>query len=145
MALSQKCQYSLRALFELARRQGGGPVRAATIAELQDIPARFLEVLLSQLKQGGFVTSRRGREGGYWFVGEPADVTIGRIVRFCDGPIAPVECMTDESKTCGAGPGCAFMPTWVEARKAVSDVYDNTTFQDLVDRDNEAAAPSYDI
>ena len=63
MLVSQKCQYALRALFELAKRNGEGPVKIAAIAKAQAIPPRFLEVILSQLKQGSFVESQRGSEG----------------------------------------------------------------------------------
>ncbi len=65
MLVSQKSQYALRAVFELARRNGGLPVKIADIAEAQAIPQRFLEVIMNQLKQGGFVESRRGKRGGY--------------------------------------------------------------------------------
>ncbi len=61
MAVTQKCQYALRALFELARRKGEGPVPAGGIADRQAIPKRFLEVILHQLRQGGFVDSQRAR------------------------------------------------------------------------------------
>ncbi len=144
MALSQKCQYSLRAMFELAKRHGQGPVKASAIAETQEVPARFLEVLLAQLKQGGFVESRRGREGGYWFAGDPSDVTVGQIIRFADGSISPIDGLTDGSGR-GPSPGAAFMPLWDRVSKAISGVYDTTSFQDLVDRERETSVPSYDI
>ncbi len=63
MHISQKCQYALRAIFELAKRKGQGPVKIAETAEAQAIPLRFLEVILSQLKQGEFVSSQRGNKG----------------------------------------------------------------------------------
>ena len=65
MGVSLKCQYGLRALFELARREGEGLVRLTEIAEKQAIPGRFLENILNQLRQGGFVESRRGKDGGF--------------------------------------------------------------------------------
>ena len=64
MFVSQKCQYALRAVFELAKQYGKGPTKILHIAELQAIPVRFLEVILVQLKRGGFVDSQRGKEGG---------------------------------------------------------------------------------
>ena len=77
MLISQKDRYALRALFELAKRHGGRPIKVAEIAAAQAVPARFLEVILTELKQAGFVTSRRGRYGGYLLAREPADLTIG--------------------------------------------------------------------
>ena len=65
MSVSLKCQYGLRALFELARRAGNGPTRIQEIAEAQAIPPRFLENILNQLRRGGFVESRRGKAGGF--------------------------------------------------------------------------------
>ena len=79
MAISQKCQYALRAVFELAKHYGQGPVKIADIAKAQAIPLRFLEVILSQLRQGGFAGSRRGNEGGYLLVRSPREFATGHI------------------------------------------------------------------
>jgi len=136
MRVSQKCQYALRAIFELAKRNGQGPVKIAEIAEIQAIPPRFLEVILSQLKQAGFVGSRRGNEGGYFLTREPADLSVGDIIRFVHGSIGPVMCVLDdeENKKCLLYGDCVFMPMWKEAQQAVLDVYDSTTFEILVER-----------
>lgn len=136
MLISQKCQYALRAIFELAKRREDGPVKIADIAEAQAIPKRFLEVILSQLKQGSFVTSQRGSEGGYTMARVPSDLTVGEIIRFIQGPIGPVDCLaTESSEKCPLYGDCVFLPMWQEAADAISEVYDKTTFQDLVERD----------
>ncbi len=149
MFISQKCQYALRGLFELAKRRGRGPVKIAEIAESQAIPPRFLEVILSQLKQGGFVESRRGAEGGYMLVRLPQQLTVGEVIRFVEGPVGPVECVAENSKDkCPLYGNCAFLPMWERAKKAVSDVYDNITFQELVDEEKrmqDKYVPSYAI
>ncbi len=138
MLVSQKSQYALRAVFELARRNGGLPVKIADIAEAQAIPQRFLEVIMSQLKQGGFVESRRGKQGGYLLVRSPEDLKIGEVLRFVEGPLGPVGCvMGGAKKDCRLYGNCAFLPMWEKVRNAVSDVYDKTTFQDLVDQQAE--------
>lgn len=82
MLISHRCQYALRAIFELAKRSNQGPVKIAQIAEVQAIPVRFLEVILSQLKQGRFVASRRGNRGGYILAYSPAELTVGAVIRF---------------------------------------------------------------
>jgi Rrf2 family protein len=89
MGVSQKCQYALRAVYELASRGSAEPVRIADLAKAQAIPARFLEVIMAQLKQAGVVASRRGNEGGY-LLGRPAsEITVGKLIRFIDGPTHP--------------------------------------------------------
>lgn len=149
MHISQKCQYALRAIFELAKCKGQGPVKIAGIAEVQAIPLRFLEVILSQLKQGEFVSSQRGNKGGYILDRSADELTIGEVMRFIQGSVAPVECITTGSKDkCPLYGDCAFLPMWKEVEEAISGVYDNTTFQDLVDQEkqrNEKMVPRYSI
>ena len=132
--VSQKCQYAIRAVFELAKRKGGGPVKISDIAEAQAIPPRFLEVILNQLRRAGFVHSRRGATGGYFLVRQPESMTVGEIVRFVEGPLAPVACMTDKSAgACALDGNCAFIGMWRRVAAAISEIYDGTSFQDLVD------------
>ncbi len=110
MLVSQKCQYALRASFELARRWGQGPVKIGLIAQVQAIPIRFLEVILNQLKRGGFVASQRGSDGGYFLVKEPATLTVGMLIRFVQGPIGPIDCVADpEQEDCPLYGGCALL------------------------------------
>ena len=147
--VSQKCQYALRAVFELAKRNGRGPTRIAEIAGAQAIPPRFLEVILGQLKQGDFVASRRGPAGGYVLARDPEGFAIGEVIRFVEGPIGPVDCVTDHAEQdCPLQGDCVFLGMWERAREAVSTVYDSTTFQDLVDEDvrrKRCYVPSYSI
>lgn len=134
MSVSQKCQYALRAVFELARRRGEKPTSIREIAEAQAIPAKFLELILTQLRKGGLVESRRGVHGGYFLAVPPTALSAGRIIRFIDGPFAPVRCLGDSRGVdCPLYDNCAFMNMWIQARDAVAEVYDNTTFQDLMD------------
>jgi len=149
MWVTQKCQYALRALFELAKREKEGVVRSADIAANQAIPKRFLEVILHQLRQGGFVDSQRGKEGGF-FLSRPAnEITVGEIIRFIDGPINPVDCQLNKPRgRCGLQGGCVFLSLWDEARTALEQVYDTKTLRDLVDREQASLAdqaPQYVI
>lgn len=149
MLISRKCQYALRAVFELSRHHGQGPVKIAEVANAQAIPPRFLEVILSQLKQAGFVASQRGNEGGYIMARSPEKLTVGEVIRFIEGPLGPVGCMADDStQDCPLYGGCVFLPMWEKVGKAISDVYDNMTFQDLVEQDRQGAGtyvPAYSI
>jgi Rrf2 family protein len=136
MSISQKCQYSLRSVFELAKHQGEGPLKIADIAKAQAIPTRFLEVILNQLKQAGFVESRRGSTGGYVLTRPRATLKVGEIIRFIEGPLSPVQCIAGSSgERCPLHGDCAFLPMWDRVRDALSTVYDTTTFEDLVEQE----------
>ena len=150
MRHSQKCQYALRAVFELAKGYGRGTRRIADIAEAQAVPPRFLEVILAQLKQGKFVTSQRGNQGGYQLAREPSGLTVGEIIRFVDGPLGPVGCVAGEGDgaECPLRGKCVFLPMWERAKEALSGVYDSVTFEGLIEEErlmNDRHAPSYQI
>ena len=98
MPISQKTQYAVRAVFELAKRRGTGATKIGEIAEAQAIPQRFLENILNKLKGAGFVESVRGKDGGYVLAREPKDLTVGEVLRFVEGPFAPVECASGSKK-----------------------------------------------
>ena len=138
MTLSQKCQYAVRAVFELSKHQGEGPIKTGDIADAQAIPVRFLELILRQLRQGGFVESRRGVQGGYLLAAEPDTLTVGDVIRFIDGDPTPVTCANDTPESdCPLFGRCAFTRLWTRARNAVKEIYDGTTFQDLVDEQED--------
>jgi Rrf2 family cysteine metabolism transcriptional repressor len=133
MPISQKTQYAVRAVFELAKRQGRGATKISEIADAQAIPQRFLENILNHLKGGGFVESVRGKEGGYLLVRPAKELTVGQVLRFVEGPLSPVECMVDGKKVpCSMYGHCAFRSLWKRAEKALEEVYDGTTFEELV-------------
>jgi Rrf2 family protein len=139
--LSQKSQYGVRAVLELAKRYGSGLVPAAKVAEFQFIPLRFLENILGQLRQAGIVESVRGKEGGYRLSRPPGEVTVGDVIRPLEGPIAALDC--DESaagggqaaKQCPLRAGCVLLPMWDRAHRAMMDVFDGTTFDHLVEQE----------
>ncbi|MFC1607097.1 RrF2 family transcriptional regulator [Candidatus Latescibacterota bacterium] len=138
MHVPQKSQYALRALFELAKHYGEGPVKIGVIAKKQDIPPKFLESIMYELKRGGIVESRRGNEGGYLMVGDPKKVTVGDILRLTDGSFDPVPCTVDETDIqCRLHDGCVFLPMWKKVRNAVTTIYESTTFQGLLDAEHE--------
>jgi len=139
MTISQKCQYALRSLFELGKRKDEGPTSVAQIARAQAIPRRFLELILGQLRQGGFVESKRGARGGYVLSVRPDRLTVGRVIRFVDGPFNPVACLAGPDKSgCLLRGRCVFAGLWRQAAEAVAGVYDATTFQDLIEAEPSA-------
>lgn len=138
MLITQKCRYGLRAVLELAKRDGQGLVKTADIAKAQAVPPRFLEVILGQLKQGGFVTSRRGAGGGYTLARAVSDLTVGEVIHFLQGGIAGLHCVGSGGKAeCPLDGRCAFAELWEETAQAVSSVCDRTTFADLMQRDRQ--------
>jgi Rrf2 family transcriptional regulator, cysteine metabolism repressor len=136
--LSQKCQYAVRAVLELSKRYGQGPVSAAEIALNQAVPQRFLETILNELKPTGLIDSRRGMQGGFYLAVPPGQITVGRIIRLVDGPLEPVRCGEAQDRKCCPLLGrCALTDVWKQAREAVEAVYDAVTFQDLVLREKD--------
>jgi Rrf2 family transcriptional regulator, cysteine metabolism repressor len=139
--VTQKSQYALRALFELAWRADAGPTRIEDVAKAQGIPQRFLEVVLNELKHAGLVEARRGRRGGYQLARDPRDITVAEIMESSQGRYTPVECLTGPSSAgCLFKGECVFLSLWEEVRDAVAGVYESTTLQDLVDREEARLA-----
>lgn len=132
MTVSLKCQYALRAVLELARRRTGLPSKTADIGRAQGIPIRFLENILHELKCAGIVRSFRGKQGGYTLAHSPDSVTVGDIVRCIEGPPLTAGCITGQQDGCPAKDDCVFMPMWEQLQQAITDIYDSTTFEDLV-------------
>jgi Rrf2 family cysteine metabolism transcriptional repressor len=129
MNISVKSEYALRAIFDLAMQPPNQPVKIAGIARRQKIPRKFLELILASLKQGGFVDSRRGAEGGYRLVRPSEQITVGEILRFIEQP----------KKTRRGAPD-AFTDLWKRVDSAVDGILDTTTFAELVRRWKESQA-----
>ena len=127
MNISVKSDYALHAIFDLATQAPGQPVKIAEIARRQHIPQKFLELILASLKQGGFVESRRGAEGGYRLARPAAQITIGEVLRF-----------VEQSKTAHSGSTDAFADLWKRVNAAVDGILDTTSFGDLARRWKEA-------
>ena len=140
MYISVKAEYALSAIFDLATQPPGEPVRIADIAKRQSIPQKFLELILSSLKQGGFVESRRGAEGGY-LLSRPADsIVVGEVIRYVDGS----KTRTTEKRKADN----PFAAMWAQGDEAVSAVVDQTSFGDLRRSWQERQAkyiPNWDI
>jgi Rrf2 family protein len=128
--VSVKGEYALRAVFDLACQEGSQPVKIHDIAARQNIPQKFLELILAQLKQGGFLGSRRGSEGGY-FLAKPADaITVGDVLHHIEGPVSPHR----QHQRSSLPTDSPFPEFWDEVERALSGVIDRTTFADMVVR-----------
>jgi len=149
MRISRKCQYALRAVFELALRNNGQPVKISEIAGAQNIPPRFLEVILNQLRHAGFVKSRRGNEGGYMLARPAREITIGQIIQYAQGPISlSADNPVRPGKSQYFYGDYAFKELWQKLSKAVYKICDNTTFAELVESETArktATVPNYAI
>ena len=129
MKISKKCQYALKAVFELAWRDQDEPIRTQTIADAQRISPRFMEIILNELKHGGFVESKRGNEGGYMLARDARDLTVRQIIEYVEGPISLV---TNSDDTASVG-NEAFTELWQEVNNAIGEVCENKSFADLIE------------
>jgi Rrf2 family cysteine metabolism transcriptional repressor len=125
MNISVKGEYALQAIFDLATQPGGEPVRIADIARRQSIPQKFLELILAGLKQGGFVESRRGAEGGYLLARGADSITVGEVLRFVEGPHQGKHRPRRKAET-------PFTDMWQQVDQAISGIIDKTTFAELL-------------
>jgi Rrf2 family protein len=133
MHITAKADYGMRALLELTSVYLEEPstlVKAETISEAQDIPAKFLEGILRQLRQTGIVASKRGAAGGYRLNQSPAEITIADVVRALDGPLAAVRGQRPEDVEY-AGPTEHLKEVWVAVRAAMRDVLEHITLADV--------------
>ena len=122
--ISVKGEYALQAVLDLTIQDSTIPIKIASIAKRQKIPQKFLELILAGLKQGGFVESRRGAEGGYLLARAPTQITIGEVLRFVEGSRSSKAASKTRGET-------AFSDMWRQIDRAVSQVLDNTTFAEL--------------
>ncbi|MET8611202.1 RrF2 family transcriptional regulator [Streptomyces misionensis] len=130
MRISARADYAVRAVLELAVRQGNGPVKAEEIASGQGIPHKFLEGILGDLRRAGVVDSRRGGGGGYRLARPDAAITVADVIRAVDGPIVSVrgERPTGLSYTGTAEP---LLPLWIALRANVRRILEGVTIADL--------------
>lgn len=138
MKLSKRGEYGVRAMIDLASREGNnGVVQIKEIAERQHIPAKFLEQILLTLKNAGLLQSKMGMGGGY-HLAKPADqIDLGHIVRVLDGPLAPIRCVSQmayESCGCPDEQFCGLRMVMYDVRTAIAEVLDRTTLADIMKR-----------
>ena len=133
MKLSTKGRYGVKAMFDLAQRRGEGPISLKSVAERQGLSEHYLEQLISGLRKAGLVKSVRGAQGGYILAKEPDQIKVGDIIRVLEGPIAPVECVSEsEADCCSNAERCVTRVIWEKMRDSIADVLDSITLEDMI-------------
>jgi len=128
-----RTDYALRALFTLVEHHGGKPIPINELARRNDIPKRFLEHIMLDLKARGWVSSMAGKRGGYVLARNPARITMGEVVRHFDGYLAPIACVSvTDYKRCSQEPVCRFRRVMLEARNVVARLMDSATLADVM-------------
>jgi Rrf2 family cysteine metabolism transcriptional repressor len=137
MKLSLRGEYALRALLVLGLHFDQPVVRIQAISEHQNIPKRFLEQILNDLKSAGLVQSRRGVAGGYRLARQPEDITLAEVVRHIEGALAPVSCVSErfyEKCSCPDEARCAIRSVMKEIREAIVKIAERVTVAELCER-----------
>lgn len=126
----------MRAMVALARHYGNGPIALSAIAQESSVPAAYLEQLLGQLRRAGLIATTRGAHGGYALAKAPGDMRVGEIYRVLEGPVAPMECVSEveTEDLCPLIDGCATRIVWLKVRDNIVEALDSTTLGDLVEQ-----------
>lgn len=132
--LTRKGKYGLKALSFLATMPEGQMVALSDIASARDIPRKFLEAILGELRNAGFVVSRKGKDGGYRLARPPSEINMGLVIRAIDGPLAPIACASssryERCEDCDEK-SCEVRRMMLEVRQAICDVLDHKTLADV--------------
>ena len=137
--LSQRTRYTIRALLHLADRYGEGPVQLTEIAQAQNLPAKFLTVILSQMRRAGLVETMRGREGGYWLARRPEEVSYGELVRLTRGSLGLLPCASrfayQKCRNCISEDKCRLHRVMLMVRDETARILDGLTLADAIPED----------
>ena len=137
MKVSKRCQYALRALIDMGIAQASGRalLRLGDLAEKENLPLKFLEQIFGQLKEAGYVESKRGKQGGYALALPASEITLGEVIVLIDGALAPIPCAgrgEESSCSCEDPSCCGLRAVMSEVHRAVSGILDRTTLADTV-------------
>ena len=147
--LSAKAKYGLKALLYLAQREGEGGVQGADIAKTQNIPKKFLDTILLDLKNNGLLYSKKGKGGGYTLARPTTKIMVGQIVRILDGPLAPIPCVSDTAyrpcTDCHDEDSCQIRRVMRKVRDATAEILDNTSLRDMTIPGKRSIVLHYEI
>jgi Rrf2 family protein len=133
--LSRKAKYAIKALLALAERDDEEPMRISDLAKAEQIPPKFLELILLGLRNQGILRSRKGKGGGYLLARDPSEIYLGQIVRMFDGPLAPVPCASQTAYVpcgdCRDEAVCGVHLAMKEVRDATARILDGTSLASL--------------
>jgi Rrf2 family protein len=134
--ISKKAKYALKALKVMAENAEKGPMLISQIAEKEQIPKKFLEIILLELRNNGILKSQKGKGGGYQLRVEPKDITFAKVIRIIDGPIAPLPCVSlnfyGKCDDCQEEEACKLRNILVNWRDANLEVLEKKTLSDLL-------------
>jgi Rrf2 family cysteine metabolism transcriptional repressor len=142
LKVSQKSEYALRAMIELAlrrARESDALVSARALAEAQQIPLRFLEQQLGALHKAGLVESFRGAGGGCRLARDPSTIRMADVIDAVEGPLYPMTCLDEHDHTCWQTGQCGLQELWGEVLFAIRQVLEKTTLAELTERHRHAA------
>ena len=144
-----KAKYGLRAMLFLAREYGEGPILISEIARKEAIPKKFLELILLELRNTGYLHSKKGKGGGYYLGKSPQQISLGEIIRILDGPLAPIPCVSltayrrcpdcPDEKTCG------IRVVMKEVRDATARILDGTTLADVLAQTDQGSSNAQEV
>jgi Rrf2 family protein len=141
--ISRKTKYAIKALIALAEHGPEAPVRIADLAREQQIPPKFLELILLELRNQGILRSRKGKGGGYLLARDPGAIYLGQIVRMFDGPLAPVPCASQTAyvpcSDCPSEAVCGVHLAMKKVRDATAKILDGTSLAQLLRQINNAS------
>ena len=133
--LTKKGKYGLKAMLHLAGHEVGEPSLVSDIATLNDIPKKFLDTILGELRNAGFVNSKKGKGGGYTLARAASEIRVGHVIRVLDGPLAPIQCASKTAyrrcDDCVDEKRCGVRLVMLEAREAISAVLDHRTIAEM--------------
>lgn len=140
--LSNKAKYGLKALIHLAGAEG--QCLAGDIAKVNNIPRKFLDAILVELRNAGILNSRKGKGGGYHLARPPEKITVGQIIRILDGPLAPIACASRTAyrrcTDCADEDACAVRDIMLDVRDSIAMILDRTSIASLRTRGNRESA-----
>jgi Rrf2 family transcriptional regulator, cysteine metabolism repressor len=141
MRIPMKVDYAVRALIELADTYGSGTKQSADIAERWNIPAPYLDQLLTALRKAGLVASIRGPQGGHALARNPANISVREIFEALEGPLQPIDCLEDNPR-CSFSRACAIQDLWLEVQSSVAQLLGSVTIGDLAQKQAAATRPA---
>ena len=143
MMISTRGRYALRVMIDLAERQTSDFTPLKEIAARQEISEKYLESIVKNLVQNGFLEGLRGKGSGYRLVRAPEEYTVGSILRLMEGSLAPVACLEQRAQPCNREDSCRTLPMWRKLYDLLNDFFDGITLADLTD--SERSGDNYVI
>lgn len=144
MKVSTRTRYGIRAILDLAEYTGERPLQLRIIAKDQDISIKYLEQLMSILRAAGFVRSVRGARGGYVLAKPANEIRLADVFKCLEGPVVTADCVESDDY-CARSTDCVAKQVWAQVEKAIMNVLESVTLQDLVDRAKDERSSDYQI